>query len=63
MTGKVLWLERARAFAMHAMAQSDAEAGLQGARRYSLWACDLGVAVFVWGCIVGNAAFPALDVF
>ena len=63
MTGEVLWLERARAFAMHAMAQSDAEAGLQGARRYSLWTGDLGVAVFVWGCIAGDAAFPTLDVF
>ena len=63
MTGEALWLERARAFAMHAIAQSDAEARLQGVRRYSLWTGDLGVAVFVWGCIVGDAAFPTLDVF
>lgn len=57
------WLHRARAFAMHAIGQADAEARLRGQFRYSLWTGDLGLAVFLWDCIVGQARFPTLDVF
>lgn len=57
------WLHRARAFAMHAIGQADVEARLRGQFRYSLWTGDLGLAVFLWDCIVGQARFPTLDVF
>ena len=57
------WLHRARLFAMHAIDQADTEARRHGHFRYSLWTGDLGLAVFLWDCIVGQARFPTLDVF
>lgn len=62
-SGDPLWLARARAFAMHAIAQSDAEAARIGHRRHSLWTGDLGLAIFLVDCIRGEAMFPTLDVF
>ncbi|HEY2177727.1 MAG TPA: LanC-like protein [Caulobacteraceae bacterium] len=61
-TGDGQWLDRARAFAMHAIAQSDAEASALGQRRYSLWTGDIGVAAYLWDCLEGRARFPSLDV-
>lgn len=61
-TGDEMWLQRARAFAMHAIAQSDAEAIEVGRRRYSLWTGDLGLACFLWECLHGTARFPTVDV-
>jgi hypothetical protein len=58
-TGDPKWLDRARAFAMHAIAQSDAQSG---GRRFSLWTGDLGVALYLADCINGVARFPTLDV-
>jgi hypothetical protein len=58
-----LWLERARAFAMHAIAQAEADAAHHGQLRYSLWTGDLGLAIFLWDCIRVQARFPTLDVF
>jgi len=55
------WLDRARAFAMHAIAQSDKMANEYTQRRYSLWTGDAGVACFVASCIAGNDALPNLD--
>jgi hypothetical protein len=63
MTGEAMWLARARAFAMHAISQSNAEATQHGQRRFSLWTGDLGLAVYLWACVSGDAAFPTLDVF
>ena len=57
------WLARARAFAMHAIRQSDALATQHGQRRFTLWTGDLGLAVYLWGCVSGDAALPTLDVF
>jgi hypothetical protein len=57
------WLDRARSFAMHAIAQSDAEADRQGHRRHSLWTGDLGLAIYLRDCIDVEARFPTLDVF
>jgi hypothetical protein len=57
------WLDRARAFAMHAMAQAEAAAHRYGQMRYSLWTGDLGLAVFLWDCLRATAEFPTLDVF
>ncbi len=63
MSGESIWLDRARAFAMHALRQSEhARAGL-GRRRYALWTGDLGLAVYLWSCINADPALPTLDRF
>lgn len=58
-----LWLDRARAFAMHGIAQTDEDAARHGGMRYSLWTGDPGFAIYLWDCVRGKAAFPTLDVF
>lgn len=58
-----LWLARARAFAMHGIAQTDVAAAQYGQGRYSLWTGDLGFAIFLWDCLQAQARFPTLDVF
>lgn len=62
-TGDRIWLERARAFAMHALAQVERDARAYGQLRYSLWTGDLGLAIYLWDCIRAQAQFPTLDVF
>ena len=62
-TGDAVWLERARSFAMHAIEQVDRFAARSGQTRHSLWTGDIGVALFVWGCIKGDARYPTLDMF
>jgi hypothetical protein len=62
-TGDARWLERARAFAMHAIQQCDRAAATYGQRRYSLWTGDPGVALFLQSCRLADDAFPTLDVF
>ena len=62
-TGDATWLDRARAFAMHAIAQSERHASEYRQRRYSLWTGDLGLAVYLWDCLNGQAKFPTMDVF
>jgi lantibiotic modifying enzyme len=62
-TGEAKWRDRARAFAMHAIEQSERHAKNFGQRRYSLWTGDLGLAVYLWDCINGQAQFPTMDVF
>jgi hypothetical protein len=60
-TGDEAWLERARRFAVHALAQADRLAGESGSRRFSLFTGDLGVALFAAACLDGDPAFPVLD--
>jgi hypothetical protein len=48
---------------MHAIGQLEDAAARHGQLRYSLWTGDLGLAVFLWDCIQGQAKFPTLDVF
>lgn len=62
-TGNPLWLERARVFAMHAIGQVEAERRTRGRGRYSLWTGDIGVALYLAGCLAGDSRFPTLDVF
>ncbi len=62
-TGNPLWLDRARAFAMHGIAQTEAEAQRHGRLRHSLWTGDPGFAIYLWDCVRGTAEFPTLDVF
>ncbi len=61
-TGDRLWLERARSFAMHAIAQRDRMWQQYGRGRYTLWTGDPGLAVYVWHCLDGTAGLPALDI-
>ena len=62
-TGDQLWLDRARAFAMHAIEQWRAAKRNYGMIRYSLWTGDLGLAAFLCDCIDATARFPTIDVF
>ena len=62
-TGDAIWLGRARAFAMHALQQSDVLAAQYGRRVPSLWTGDLGLALYLAACIRADDALPTLDVF
>jgi hypothetical protein len=61
--GDELWLERARAFAMHAADQVERSHDAYRRGRYSLWTGDLGAALYLWSCITADAAMPMLDRF
>jgi hypothetical protein len=60
-TGDELWLDRARAFAMHALGQVEKARVEYGRGRFSLWTGDPGVAAYVTSCLNGDAALPSLD--
>jgi lantibiotic modifying enzyme len=55
------WLERARRFAVHALAQAERARAEQGRGRYSLWTGDVGVALFAADCLDGTPRYPILD--
>jgi Lanthionine synthetase C-like protein len=55
-TGDELWLDRARRFAVHALAQVE-----QLPPRYSLFTGGFGAAVFSARCLEARAAFPTVD--
>jgi hypothetical protein len=61
-TGDTLWLDRARVFAMHALAQRDQMRQSHGQGRYNLWTGDLGLAIYAWHCIEGADGMPLLDI-
>ena len=61
--GDALWLERARAFAMHGIAQVEAARTLYGQWRHSLWTGDPGFALYLLDCIRETDRFPTLDYF
>ena len=58
-----VWLERARAFAMTAIAQCRQARAQQGHGRYSLWTGDPGLAVYLWDCLTAEPYFPTVDAF
>jgi hypothetical protein len=60
-TGDQRWLERARRFAVHALAQVRRQRAARGRGRYSLFTGDPGVAVYLASCLDARAAFPVLD--
>jgi lantibiotic modifying enzyme len=62
-TGDELWLERARAFAMHAVAQVEHGLAEHGRGRHTLWTGDPGTALYVESCLSATAAFPTIDRF
>ena len=61
-TGDELWLERARRFAVHALAQAGRHATANGRRRYSLFTGDPGTAVYAAACLDADPRFPVVDV-
>jgi hypothetical protein len=61
-TGDAVWLDRARAFAMHAIVQQERMSEKYGRGRYSLWTGDPGLAVYLWHCLRGAGGLPGLDV-
>lgn len=62
-TGDERWLDRARAFAMHGIQQTEADRQRFGQWRHSLWTGDLGFALYLLDCIEASDSFPTLDVF
>jgi hypothetical protein len=62
-TNELIWLERARAFAMTAIAQYREARDQLGRGRYSLWTGDIGLAVYLWDCLSTEPQFPTIDVF
>ena len=59
-TGDEVWLSRARAFATHSLDQVERQRERFGVGRSGLWTGDLGVALYAWQCIEGDATVPAL---
>jgi Lanthionine synthetase C-like protein len=57
-TGDERWLDRARRFAVHSIAQVEAARGDHGMGRYSLWTGDLGTALYLADCIDGAGRLP-----
>lgn len=56
--GDERWLDRARLFAMHALAQVEQARTKHGRRRYSLWTGDIGTALYLADCIDGHGEPP-----
>ncbi|MBV8186449.1 MAG: LanC-like protein [Alphaproteobacteria bacterium] len=62
-SNEAVWLERARAFAMTAIAQYREARERYGRGRYSLWTGDIGLALYLWDCLTMEPKFPTVDVF
>jgi len=62
-THDAIWLERARAFAMTAIAQCRDARREFGSGRYSLWTGDVGLAIYLWDCLTAEPRFPTIDIF
>ena len=60
-TGDERWLERARRFAVHALAQAERTATANGRRRYSLFTGDVGTALFAAACLDIDTRYPIID--
>ena len=56
-TGDEHWLERARAFAMHALEQAE-----RSQPRHSLWTGQIGVALYLQACLDGRGGMPVVDI-
>jgi hypothetical protein len=61
-TGDERWLERARRFAVHALAQAERLRAANGRRRSSLWTGDVGTALFAAACLDADARYPIFDI-
>ena len=60
-TGDERWLDRAKAFAVHALEQVERWREQRGRGRYSLWTGDVGVALYAADCLDGKARYPIFD--
>jgi hypothetical protein len=61
LTGDAMWLDRARRFAVHAVAQVRREHDAVGHGRYTLFTGDIGVALYLRACLDANPAFPIIN--
>ena len=59
-SGEERWLQRARMFAMDAVADVERRRHAAGRGRYSLFTGDIGVALLLRSCLNGDPAFPFL---
>ena len=59
-SGDERWLERARMFAMDAVADVDRRRETNGRGRYTLFTGDIGVALLLRSCLAVDATFPLL---
>lgn len=59
-TADAVWLDRARAFAMHALEQSERSRASSGVRP-SLWMGDPGVALYLRACLDVDHRYPTVD--
>jgi len=57
-TGDELWLERARTFAMHSVAQVSRARTDFGRVRHTLWTGDPGTALYLADCLAGGGSVP-----
>ena len=57
-TGDERWLDRARRFAVHSIAQVEQARADHRMGRYSLWSGDLGTALYLADCLDGRGALP-----
>jgi hypothetical protein len=57
-TGDELWLERARAFAMHTAEQVKRDRARYGHGRFTLWTGDVGAALYLADCLEGSGSVP-----
>jgi len=57
-TGDERWLDRARAFAMHALGQVERARAATGQGRYTLWTGDPGTALYLADCLAGTGRLP-----
>ncbi len=60
-TGDEQWLDRARAFAAHAVGQAEERAARLGHGRHSLFTGDEGVAMCLASCLAGDERLPVAD--
>ena len=60
-TGDERWLDRAKAFAVHALEQVERWREQRGRGRYSLWTGDVGVALYAADCLDSKARYPIFD--
>jgi len=63
LTGDELWLDRARAFGMHAVGQVERARAEHGQGRYSLFTGDVGVALYLAACLDGSSDVPTVDIW
>jgi hypothetical protein len=61
LTGDDVWLDRARAFAMHALEQVERARATYRRGRFTLYTGDVGAALYARACVDADARFPTID--